>query len=260
MYYDSIRELHILMGLPGAGKTDWARTYKSVKDEGSCWSNVKIVNRTFTWHNASRYMVVDGYFTTISAIQEFVNILYEQIDVEKIVIHRWRDDVEACNWNNRGRNIDENLFNSMMIERPKRKDFNGEVYFDRLSVETHEVIRKPKWKTLPIEDIPQSSFKGDKLMSSSWTVSGCSRDLDGNVNYDYTAEEAVQFTELQNLLLRINQDFPLRYYLEIFSKMISEVETFERDYYSEVYSHHYECDMNNLYDYLVEKGVVEDVV
>ncbi len=254
----TIKELHILMGMPGCGKTEFALNLRKKIDDNT-FSCVGIVTEPFTWREARAYMVMDGTFTTIFQIKEFLIKLYESIDIEKIVIHRWRDDIEACRWNNRGRTIDEDMFNTMMIDRPKKKDFQGEVYFDVLSVESHEVIRKPKWKMLPIDGIHSSYFNGDKLCSDSWLVSGCSTDYDGNKS-PYTPENAVEFENLHSLLLQINPDFPLRYYLEIFKNIVSEEETSDWDYYSVSTNHHYECDMTKLYDYLVEKGIIADVV
>lgn len=111
-----IKELHISIGLPGSGKTtEFDKLFESSDNKRK---NIRIQCDNFltgsrpTYKNMSQLILdrsrlfceitfLDGLFLTLENVKEVVDSVKDR--VQKVVIHYWEPNVEACKWNDEGR-------------------------------------------------------------------------------------------------------------------------------------------------------------
>ena len=253
-----IQELHILMGLPGAGKTHWAIEFKEEKNRGVCFPG-----HVFIMHcdkgliqnfPERKYIVLDGIFTTIDDIKNGIQFVSRKYNVKKVLIHRWNDDIDSCIWNDKGRRDVSAIqtIKKLNIAQLKETDF-ADMNIP-VEIEYHCVVRKPEYLQMYI---PECALTDDKryIRSAEWTVNGSWHSWNGSRG-KYEKEEPVEFEAFDELLFNIDSRFPYLLYKKIWKECVTIEEETHSDYYSYNTVNYYQCDIEKLYKKLKEYNIL----
>lgn len=139
-----VDELHMLVGLPGSGKTTFANSIKNAEVVDfdyiyrECLEGLeikvtsdklkKLLPNTFT----SNIVVLDGLFIDQFEVENILSLFLEwcekkDIKIEKIILEYWRPDKKKCLWNVKDRNDDGvNLSIELFeLEKPSRKEIEN---------------------------------------------------------------------------------------------------------------------------------------
>lgn len=279
----TINELHLLVGLPGSGKTTFAKTfeaqtyYSRVEREGTiidydtiyrkCLdSRAGLVNRD----RVSRYaypfnpksiLILDGLFISQEEY-EWVLSLYldgegkKKYKVLKVIIDYWTPDKESCIWNDRGRREWKSTFSikAIEIDKPDIKAIE-EKFGVKTTWVVHSVVRKPDYLVYMLEN--GVDVKEDKyLYSDTWSLGGNGHSWQGQ-SYTIDSESPVEFTQLDDLLEKICPNITYLQYKKVYSYSVEMKSRSCQDYYSDAQEGYYICDLDKLYSKLVELGVIQ---
>lgn len=270
----------ITMGLPASGKSTWAEEYKESKvTYTGGWNKQRIysvfimdVDKKFKSGNKSlesiicKYLneisykqdevIIDGLFTTNEDIITILNNL--DIQNEDIVeVHYWKENREQCLINDQYRRNEnstisiENLpFEKIDIDLIESK---AEI---KVNVEYHEVCIKPQWKAFS-DKYNLYLYDNEYIRSEKWSLGGSWRNCWGNSG-SVSSETPVEFIVLDNLLTEICPNVSFLQYKKIYNECVETDESSEGDYYGgNVYYAYYKCDVEKLYDKLVEMNLIE---
>ena len=139
-----IDELHMLIGLPGSGKTTFANSIKSAEVIDfdyiyrECLDGLEInvtfekLNRLLPKSLSSNIIVLDGLFMDQFEVENILSLFLEwcrkkDIKIEKIILEYWRPNKKKCLWNVKDRNDDGvNLSIELFeLEKPIRKEIEN---------------------------------------------------------------------------------------------------------------------------------------
>ena len=136
-----VDKLHMLIGLPGSGKTTFANSIENAEVIDfdyiyrECLEGLeikvtsdkleKLLPKTLT----SNIVVLDGLFMDQSEVERILTLFLDwcsskSIEVEKIILEYWRPDKKKCLWNVKDRNSDGvNLSIELFdLGKPSRKE------------------------------------------------------------------------------------------------------------------------------------------
>lgn len=272
-----IEELHLLIGLPGSGKTTYANAYKSnnypyntqkvIVDFDKIQKQLNKISdpderyQELVWRACSAYRVktifLDGLFLTQKDYEYILNLYYNNpvydYNIKKIVIDYWVPDREACIYNDRGRRnaSSEMSIKTLKIEKPDMTRLK--TIFPIVPVikyMEHIVVRRPEYLTFAQDyDIP---LRKDKyLKSAAWCLGGTSYGWDGS-RMPLSSEEPCEFTEFDGLLERVCPDITYLQYKKLRSACVECKDEPINDYYTEGREAFYLCDIERLYQMLKE--------
>jgi hypothetical protein len=279
------KEIHILMGLPGSGKTTWRKRNESlngINDISYCsldcdeyliedpelynygrYSTIPEVIKHIFNINVDRFMCIDGLITTNKQVKEIISLIHKKVkqnyydnDNFIIVIHHWKENRENCLYNDKYRR-DKSCKTSIMnlpLEDPNGYDFNSDI---EVKIEYHDVLKKTIYEG---EFEPISIKKDNTLRSQTWCSGGSWGDCWGNSG-SCSTEDPVSFVELDNLLERICPNLTFLQYKKIERECV-EVETdYNYDYYGGCqHDSYYKCDLKKLYEIMIEMGLITEYV
>ena len=98
-----------------------------------------------------------------------------------------------------------------------------------------------------------------KLRSSRWCTGGAYGSCWSNSLSPVSADEPLEFEELDNLLEEIAPNVTFLHYKKIRSQCVKTEESYERDYYGGGCSYlNWVCDLEKLYDLLEQQGYIEE--
>lgn len=245
-------KVHIVMGLPGSGKSTWVveETKDGVLGEiiDLDRKRTKVDWKWFKDHVDGRIngIYVDGLFTTNDQILALIKEISKEISNSEFFIHYWIPDRERC------------VKNDLLRGREKRAKFSIET----LPIDDprkNSEIRK--LATIKIHDVYQptdadlfalSHANVDKffLESQCWSLGGECWDYTG-VKWLLPADNPKEFDELDDLLLEIWPNIGLLQYKKI-KKIVEIKESREDDYYSDVMEARHIIDLRKLYTLIQE--------
>ena len=273
----AISKLIILVGLPGSGKTTWAKSKSSYRiidfdeiakrlrckrAEGKNIFDMAMESglgyMLFTTKPHSKEIVVlDGLFTRQSEYELAIEKYYEVFDFDKVEFHYWIPNVDACLWNDRGRRSQssEATIKALKVERPDVKVLK-EKFDMSVTIVEHSVQRKPAYAVIAEEN--GLRLYGDKYFRScSWSNGGVAWNYDGE-KYPIEAETPLDFAELDDFLMEVSPELTFLQYKKIQRECVTLETENNCDYYSETTSSFYVCDMETLFDLLQTWGYIPE--
>lgn len=246
-------EVHIMMGLPGSGKTSWAKN--NFKDSQIFYMDDKnILTDEEKFHNSFRWfchwdagVCIDTLILTNEALNMLINLICQRHpdhNVTRFIIHYWKENRELCLKNDEGRrDIGSGVtIRNAVFEYPKPNCIHFEII-------EHEVYEKTTYEKL---------FAGtpNVLKSERWSLGGTWGNYRGDTG-TIEPSDPKEFTEFDELLERICPDITFLQYKKLQKACVVYKTDYERDYYGgrEEFGW-WECDIKTLYDKLIELNVL----
>jgi hypothetical protein len=270
------------MGLPGAGKTDWASGLQS--NAYARKNRISVIDfDSFTVRKVplerikshlSEYLrnpynsqvIVDGLFLTKQDVRRFLSEMNasDLSYIKELRLEWWKPDVEVCLHNDKGRReksaattiknatlekIDKEFITSLESEFPSLKE--------KVSVKEHYSKMKPHWKIFADENNLYYDDKGI-VKGESWCLGGSWGDCWGNHGTVAGETPPESFREFDELLEKVAPNISFLQYKTIYSKVVRTDEYGDGDYYGGSTSHAYRYfRVEDLYDALREKGLID---
>ena len=291
----TIKELHVLSGLPGSGKSTFAKQYEPtyldpysgtrrpnprtkkpafVVDYDELYRkagrvcNLDVVNKAPINNIKYEYMILDGLFITQTDIECVIGTYLnnpkftEKYTVEKIIIDVWKPDKESCIWNDRARRDVRGYGAELSIRTMNPERIDIKVIEDKFGVKTklelHDVVRAPAYQVMIAEN-DMHNVVGKYLESDSWCLGGVSYSWTGE-KFPLSPERSRNFDAFDNLLEKICPQITFLQYKKIYAKCVTEEERSSSDYYTNAREGYWCCDLEKLYVMLEEMGLykIED--
>lgn len=279
-----MNKILITMGLPASGKTTFAKEYSATNTKKGYRNNSYLVQHlcvdedkygnkrkntieaviSQTINDGADEVIIDGLFLNKNDIDKVLSIINHCIsDDYDCEIHYWIPNKDKCLHNDIGRrnqNSSITIKNSIM-EEPTENDLenlkNKYELIKSIKLIKHEIITKPSWKVFSDEN--SIRVEDDHyLYSASWSLGGNRRDCwggDWSISGDSQPDD---FSSLDELLEKICQNISFLQYKNIKSQCVSVDEYSEHDYYGGCVEYaRYRCDLEQLYNILQEKGLID---
>ena len=278
-------EINVLMGLPGSGKSTW-RIKNEPKNIYSCrcssfccddymWNPnsdynygryktiPEIIKHYLRIDNTYDFVCIDGLITTNAQVQEVIDVIhtclprYKNNEDFEIVIHHWKEDREACLFNDKYRRelSSETSIKNLPLEDPKDYKFNSII---NVRIVYHDVIRKNVYEGIFEPLSIYNGFDGI-LKSTNWTTGGTWGDCWGNL-CECVPEKQPEFEQFDELIERVAPHITFIKYKKLYNNCVTVETDFEYDYYGGCcYKSYYKCDLRKLYDMMVEMNLIENI-
>lgn len=266
--------VEILMGLPGSGKTHYAKEHENTRagvyavilDELSdirmygCKRSMEEliqIGVSNVYRNANT-IILDGPFFTNEHLRIALHSIAQEYGKVNATIHHWEENRDYCLKNDGGR---REVKSTHTIETAEYELPNVEWLHEQLAdnsvhiakIVMHEIELKPEWLRFWR---PVQYHDDGKLYSSSWCTGGCWNDCWGG-STPAAAEEPYNFSELTDLLEKVAPNLTFLQYKRIEAECVSTHTSYERDYYGGAVSRcQWVCDLERLYKVLHSYGHV----
>lgn len=266
------KTIHVLMGLPGSGKTYWAEHYTRGKDfvknvnldtapkkytspATTLDKHIQIFSYSksysMDYHNE---LILDGLFLTSTDVERILNIVEEQKElVDNIIVHYWNEDRAKCLNNDKDRRKTSSTItiNNGEFIKPNISELNRK-YLQNITLQEHIIIPKSEYEQFKND----YNIKADILKSDTWSNGGVSGNCWDNSMDSFGGDSPLEFTELDNLLEEIKPDITFLQYKEI--RSLADVDTnTEYGYYNSSESiSNWEIDVKLLYDLLIDISIL----
>jgi len=258
-----MNKIVVLCGLPASGKTTFANQYSKGKNsrvtkiyymDDVCkkgWDLCRLSKEIRKSEKATgaNIFVLDGLFSKES---EYLQITKEFCDYE-IEFHYWEPNIIISLWNDKyRRNKDaKQTIKNMTVDIPNIKELkkvNKEV-----CIRTHIVERKSNYQMFK-----DKYDLNDGLESSTWCLGGKGWGWSGDNSWDISAEpQPASFREFDELIEKIMPDISFLKYKRIYGECVTTESRNGRDYYSNTIDGYFSCNVERLYDMLVEYGELD---
>lgn len=278
-------EINILMGLPGSGKSTWRiKNTPSINDrfygrhssfccDDYLWNEnntynygryktiPEIIKRNLDIDRDSEFVCIDGLFTTNAQIQEVIDTVHTCLPRFRndenfvIVIHHWKEDREACLFNDKYRRelSSATSIKNLPLEDPK--DYKFESILE-VKIVYHDVIRKNIYEGI-FEPLTVYNGLNGILTSNNWTTGGTWRDCWNNKG-ECTPDPQPEFEEFDRLVEKVAPNITFMKYKKLYNECVTVETDHEYDYYGGCcHKAYYKCDLRKLYDMMVEMNVIE---
>lgn len=267
-------KLHILVGLPGSGKSFWAEEFK--KNNRSAFivdfdriekyhkkDHEQIYQTLKEWYPAYE-TIIDGLFLTekdvIAIMNDYLSIFSGKYDFQEITIHYWEPNVQACLINDmfRRRVSASATIKNFKLQKPSLITLMEEcaVHGIPINLVSHQTVSKSIGRIWAECNGAYPETNGD-LHSSSWTLWCTHRSLDGS-NYAGSAEEPENFDELDKLLEEACPNITFLQYKRIITPLIEQLSRDIVDYYTSGEEGYWSINCDKLYNALLENGIIKE--
>lgn len=274
------KQLIILQGLPGSGKTEFAKQQNAessnkdihvihmdeVREKcgwGSRYSVSDCINDGLKSYRGQNTVLLDGLFLTNDDVYNAICYVDSHLVCPmRVVVHRWNEDRDTCVKNDGGRREKKS---TGMILNATYEELDVDGLNSRLAgreieivdVIQHEVELKPDWiryfKSCPVVD------SDGKLRSAQWSLGGEHGSCYGGRHYS-DGEEPCEFTELDDFLDEKCPDLRYRHYRAIHRECVTTEENTESEYYGGYTNYmNWVCDLKKMYEMLKDFGYIIDV-
>ena len=285
--------VEILVGLPGSGKTYYAkecgaqpdaaifaeRSKENVMyictDKDVCYSRkprtieqiirdhdfgYRIMHRNHNWH----HWIIDGLFLTNDVQHDVVGALNREIikyvdDIKlKIRFVYFKEDREACLYNDQARNR-EKLAN-ITIEHADYEKPDIEALQKDFPKFEFELLEKEVHKMNIFESkfLTKASYYNDKeLRSDTWCLGGTWENCWGDGGQVSADKQPTDFKEFDDLLMEVCHNITLLQYKKLYRETVSIETEVKHDYYGgSVENAYYKCNLKELYDKMMQMHLV----
>lgn len=276
-----VKQLNVLIGLRGCGKTTWAkqevekRNQKRPKYNPAChyfdmhtiwygpWTSKRSEHEIqyLTAQNlrgAKESVILEN--PEILDAETFLHFILPYtsqkiVSFDKIVFHVWQSDVETCVYNSEGRIPKEEVEKI----RTSKIDASNLAYVGTLlqcEIETvnHFTKPMPEWRHFCFLN-SLKLVKEKYLYSQDWTTGGCSYDDEGNAYPVYPEEPINDFKEFDDFIDKICPSISLKQYRRFVNECCSIESFLPQDYSNdEIYHSRHICDMERFYEILCESA------
>jgi len=271
-----IKELHISVGLPGSGKTTLFKKLYSAQGRTIC---CHIECDSYLRIHRSRYKdmeallkdrmrtfqditFLDGLFLNKQDIYRILKIAKEEnIAVDKVIIHYWTPDRDACQWNDIGRREEDSsitIANAEIDSVEKIMKANRSFENIKFEMQVYDVVKKEPWKVFADSNGLYTNEDGI-LSGESWCLGGSWNDCWGSTGSVSPSSPPEGFFALDNLLEKIAPNISFLQYKKILNECVSTDEFSDHDYYGgSTYHNKQMLNVIALYNYLIEKELIEE--
>ena len=288
-----IYEVHILMGLPGSGKSYFANhwNYENSRDifteyfyivdldEYMCKGDTLEDTLIFTfdqkevlgrvWSNyepTKRIIFVDGLILTFDNLNKVIETCLKYFNIDKINdsvvfnIHHWNEDRETCLNNDNIRTKFGNREESSSITI-KNAPYDNIEHYHRLDTKDinvkYNVIKHNVFKLDEFQYIlNEYANEGTKMVSETWSGGGEWGNCWGDSGI-IEEEPAPEFTQFDDLLNKICPNITYIQYKQVYATCVYIDEDEEYGYYGGYEKkYNYVCNLNKLYDCLKEMNLI----
>lgn len=272
-----MNNLILLWGLPGSGKTHFAKHYHTLSDRER--SNIHIIHvdeimEKFSGVKNSKEkilasfqdilrnlpldkgsdIVVDSLIVNNKVAKYVLENSLEVLNDPKITIYFWEEDRDACLFNDLDRRDKGSLssINKTLYEEPSQ------------SLQDHyklKIVRMKVMKKMTYKQFVKKYDISEKLTSGSWCTGGMSGGdcWGGTPQYSVEADEECEFVELDSLLEEICPTITFLQYKKILSECVKTEESRDNDYYGNYTNHkNFVCDTKKLYDFLSRRSLINN--
>ena len=270
-------KLDILSGLPGSGKTTFAKelgkqskntcvihlddvkdslfyvknkTIETLVQKGLC-QRTKETNR----------IVLDGLFLTNQDLLKAISAVANCYNSVEVTIHRWDEDRDACVKNDGGRREVSSVTTILnaTYETPDVEMLNKELAEQNtkiIDIVNHKVQLKPDW-ILHFRAHTWCDEDG-KMRSQKWCTGGAYGNCWDSHLSPVSPDDPLTFTQLDELLEKVAPSITFLHYKKIEKECVSTEESYDRDYYGGGTTHlNWVCDLPKLYKMLNEFGYID---
>jgi hypothetical protein len=281
-----MKKVLIMVGLPASGKSTFSNNYYEQYNKVGYYStkgyrvNHVDIDKMFEQYGYNKFdkaiaikkmisdncnceeIILDGLFLTNADIIQAVNEVDNHCTIEKIEIHYWIPNIENCLWNDKYRRNEhsEITIKNAKIEIPNINELKKEFKDVSIEVITHEVERKSGWKIFA--DKYGIELNDDGKMGSrynSWCLGGSYQNCWGTGGSVEGEAQPITYESFDTLLEKACPSITFLQYKKLYAASV-EIQTYdEHDYYGGSTSHAYfECDIERLYEGLVELGLINE--
>lgn len=264
--------IHILVGLPGSGKTYFAKNFvmenpnihfisedeikkKQLYSSSNITYEIELELKRCFSRNSKPDILIDSLFLTNKSIIDLLKKFNKYANDYNVVLHIWNEDREICVKNDAGR---RNLGSKQTILNIPYEEIDISLLQSKLSfnisIKKHIVKLKENWKQY-LDTKQHFMIKNGCLISSKWCLGGVTGNYNGD-SYPVSADPQPDFEELDELLEMICPNITYLQYKKLSKNCIKIEEEEEYEYYGSHYTYaHYECDLDIFSRFLKDMNI-----
>lgn len=289
--------IEILVGLPGSGKTHYAKEFGVKPDMIFSSSNCGLIyvdfdkdredsiSRILKNHNFANtikykkkdyeHWIFDGLFLTNEAQDNVIAEIYRQLSYAGIKLSKqyedrtviniqfvyFKEDREACLFNDKVRNRE--TLADIMIKGADYEKPDIDALSDKFKEFNFTLVEKEVHKMTLYESkfkIHENKYGDEDIMrSEEWSLGGSWGDCWSNSGSVSADKQPSSFVEFDDLLCEICPNIPFLQYKKLYNYTVKIETKDEYDYYGGHTQYAYfTCDLKKLYDMMLELGVIKE--